>query len=102
MLEEVKSIDLFNELMKRADGRALIELKQAQDKMLDAAIEAHDKAGQKLLDYLDEYFAEQAEFYQDRYGTTWWEAMKQDAPSGVVEDEKFKKLLYDFMELSVG
>ena len=103
MLENVSTRDLFDELSKRKDGRAYIECVVAGLKMQQCAKSAQEKAGQKILDHMEEYFKEQANFYKERSGENWWEAMKQDnIEYGAMEDDTLAPLVFDFMSLSVG
>lgn len=102
MLKNVSTADLFNELANRKDGRAYIECVVAGLKMQESAKTAQEKAGQKILYHLVEYFNEQADFYKERYGVTWWEAMQQDSVESVaLEDSRLIPLVYEYMSLSV-
>lgn len=103
-LTNISTQELFTELAKRKDGRAYLDLAYSKQQMEKAAEDAQERKGQQILDFMMEFFDNQAEFFQDRYPYTWDEAFRGDAEcivESLLEDEKLKKLVLEYMDLTV-
>lgn len=102
-LKEISTSDLFSELVSRDDGRAYIDLEKANLNFQECFVKAQEKAGQKILDFMKDYFKEQQEFYKNRYGADFWEAMKQDnVEYSLLEDKRLAPLVFNYMSHFVG
>ena len=101
-LKDISTADLMTELSSRKDGRAYIECVVAGLKMQECAKSAREKAGEKILEFMREYFAGQQEYYQERFRENWWEAMKQDEIEHyLLEDKDLAKLVFEYMTLTL-
>ncbi len=68
---------------------------QAEKQMLEEKI----KAGNKLMNWLTDYYLEQKEFYKEEYGENWYEAMRVDnAWIPQTDDDEFWKLIKEYYE----
>lgn len=102
-LKQIPAAELYHALEQKDDGKAFVELVGAKAALEKCAMDAQERAGKKILDFMIEYFCEQQDFYQEEYGYNWWEAMKQDdIVGGLFEDKDFKDLVFDYMDLTVG
>lgn len=101
-LKEISTADLFQELANRPDGRAYIECVVAGLKMQNCAKSIQEKVGENILEFMQEYFARQQEYYQERFRENWWEAMKQDEIEHyLLEDKDLAKLVFEYMALTL-
>lgn len=104
-LTNITTQELFTELAKRKDGKAYLELAFAKQKLDNVVKDAQDKKGEEILDFLTEEFCSNAECYQDEFPYIWQEVIAQDEETiiqSILENEKFAKLLSEYMDLVVG
>lgn len=101
-LSKVSTRELFEELTDRKDGKVYLECVIAGLKLQNCAKESREKAGKALLDYITGEFEEIARDYREAWGEGWWEAMKQDCVWQLDHTPSLDKLLFEYMNNTVG
>ena len=101
-LKEISPAELYEALERKDDGKTFVELVKAKAMLQETVLSAQEKAGQKILEFMREYFAEKQEYYQERFRENWWEAMKQDEIEHyLLEDKDLAKLVFEYMTLTL-
>ena len=67
-------------------------LNQYREKAEEKNEEERIKAGNRLMNFITDYFLEQKDYYQEEFGYNWYEAMNQDKIWLIEEDEFFNLL----------
>jgi hypothetical protein len=80
---------------------AMEELHKAKQKLKNSAEVSRIKAGNKIMNFITEYFLEQQKLYRDDFGHNYIDAMRADELWNI-QDEKFIELLRDYFEYTVG
>lgn len=100
-LKKIPPYKLYEALKETDDGKSFLELLGAEKELQKALVDARVKAGNAILNFINDYYLEQQAFYREEFGKLYLEAMEQDKV-WIIEDDNFNKLLKDFYDLTVG
>lgn len=81
---------------------SMINLQKLNQGIRNYAEVCRIKAGNAIMNYITDYFLDQAEFYKERYGSNFIEAMRDDKVWIFESDDKFNELMEEYFENTVG